>query len=137
MSERDELALTIDHVTLSVQDIDIACEFYTRLLATVGLQLVADLPAEVAGVPFVGFGIGRKGTFWLAQRGTQTPAFHACFRVSTRAAVRAFHEAGLAAGGEDHGAPGVREIYHPAYYAAFILDPEGHNVEAVCFEPEA
>jgi len=129
-----ELALTLDHVTLSVARLDVAGAFYARLLEPVGLTPVADLPAEVVGVPCVGFGIGRKSTFWLAERGPQTPAFHVCFRAPSRAAVRAFHAAGLAAGGRDHGAPGVRENYHPAYYAAFVLDPEGHNVEAVCFD---
>lgn len=133
----DELDLTLDHVTLSVADLGVARAFYAETLAPLGLTMVADLPAEVAGVAFCGFGLGRKGTFWLAERGQQSPAFHVCFRAQSRAEVRAFHAAGLAAGGTDHGAPGVREIYHPAYYAAFLLSPEGHNVEAVCFEPEA
>ncbi len=133
---QDELKLTLDHVTLSVEDLPRARDFYRRLLEPIGLEIVAEVPASVADVPVVGFGIGRKGAFWLAESGRQTPAFHVCFRAPSRAAVRAFHEAGMAAGGSDHGAPGIREEYHPAYYAAFVLDPEGHNVEAVCFEPE-
>ena len=132
-----ELNLTIDHLTLSVAELERARDFYTQLLAPIGLVLVAELSAEVAGVDCAGFGIGRKGTFWIAEEGQQSPPFHVCFRAPSRQAVRAFHAAGLAAGGKDNGAPGVREIYHPAYYAAFIIDPEGHNVEAVCFEPEA
>ncbi len=131
-----ELALTIDHVSLSVEDLPRARAFYGQLLPTVGLELVAELPAAIAGVDCFAFGIGRKGTFWVAARGPQSPSFHCAFRASTRAAVRAFHAAGLAAGGTDHGPPGIREIYHPAYYAAFVRDPEGHNLEAVCFEPE-
>ena len=132
----DELRLTLDHVTLSVGDLDVSRAFYSRLLEPLGLELVADISAEQAGTAYAGFGIGRKGSFWLSETGVQTPQFHACFRAKTREQVRQFHAAGLANGGTDNGAPGVREIYHPAYYAAFVLDPEGHNIEAVCFEPE-
>ncbi len=132
----DELNLVLDHVTLSVADLARAKDFYAAVLPAMGLEIVAELPAEIAGVACVGFGRGRKGSFWVAERGQQSPAFHVCFRAESRQAVRAFHAAGLAAGGQDHGPPGVREVYHPAYYAAFLLDPEGHNVEAVCFEPE-
>ena len=132
----DELALTLDHVTLSVADLARSRDFYEQLLASIDLEIVAELPAEVAGVACTGFGRGRKGTFWLAESGQQSPQFHVCFRAESRKAVRDFHAAGLAAGGADNGEPGVREVYHPAYYAAFVLDPEGHNVEAVCFEEE-
>lgn len=132
----DELALTLDHVTLSVADLVRSRDFYEQLLASIGLEIVTELPAEVAGVACTGFGIGRKGTFWLAESGQQSPQFHVCFRAQSRQAVRDFHAAGLAAGGTDNGEPGVREVYHPAYYAAFLLDLEGHNVEAVCFEEE-
>jgi catechol 2,3-dioxygenase-like lactoylglutathione lyase family enzyme len=132
----DELKLRIDHVSLSVEDVERARDFYQQLLAPLGLELVAEYSEDVAGVAVAGFGIGRKGSFWLAESGKQTPQFHGCFRADSRADVRAFHEAGLAAGGEDNGAPGIREIYHPDYYAAFVLDPEGHNIEAVTFEQE-
>ena len=73
----------------------------------------------------------------FAEKGQQTPATHICFRAASRAAVRGFYQAALAAGGGDNGGPGARVEYHPAYYAAFVLSPEGHNIEAVCFEPEA
>ena len=133
-----ELNLTIDHLTLSVEDLEPAKRFYTAALAPLGLELVGEVTAAQSGsVDFAGFGIGRKGSLWLAQRGRQTPASHICFRATSRAAVRAFHAAALEAGGKDNGGPGVRHEYHPAYYAAFVLDPEGHNVEAVCFEPDA
>ena len=131
----DELALTIDHVSLSVADMERAKAFYMSALEPAGLELVADLSADVTGsARAVAFGIGRKGNLWLADTGAQTPKAHICFRVGSRAAVRAFHAAALAAGGTDNGAPGVREIYHPEYYAAFVCDPEGHNIEVVTFE---
>ncbi len=133
----DELELLIDHTTLSVRDLAVSTPFYTAILAPLGVGLVGQMTAEQSGtVAFAGFGRGRKGSLWLAESGQQQPPTHLCFRAPSRAAVRAFHAAALAAGGQDHGPPGVRELYHPAYYAAFALDPDGHNVEAVCFEPE-
>lgn len=133
----EELALALDHVTLSVADIGRAKAFYRAALAPVGLDVVGEVSAEQTGtVAYVGFGIGRKGQLWIAEKGPQTPATHICFRAPSREAVRAFHAAGLANGGSDNGAPGVREEYHSAYYAAFVTDPEGHNIEAVCFEAE-
>jgi len=134
----DELRLTIDHLTLSVEDLGRAKAFYTQALAPLGMEVVGEVSADQSGsVAFVGFGIGRKGCLWVAERGAQSPATHFCFRAQTRAAVRAFHEAALAAGGVDHGPPGPRPEYHPAYYAAFVLSPEGHNIEAVCFDDES
>jgi catechol 2,3-dioxygenase-like lactoylglutathione lyase family enzyme len=132
-----ELKMMIDHVSLSVADIDRAKRFYAALLSEIGMELVGEVTAEQTGsVAHAGFGIGRKGQFWLSGDGAQTPCAHICFRTDSRKAVRAFHATGLANGGTDNGAPGIREIYHPEYYAAFVTDPEGHNIEAVCFEPE-
>jgi catechol 2,3-dioxygenase-like lactoylglutathione lyase family enzyme len=132
-----ELKLTIDHIFLSVERLDRAQDFYAKALAPIGLTIVREVSAEQSGtVALVGFGVGRKSSIWLAQSGRQTPATHICFRAPTRAAVRAFHQAALQAGGEDNGKPGTRPAYHPAYYAAFVLSPEGHNIEAVCFEEE-
>jgi catechol 2,3-dioxygenase-like lactoylglutathione lyase family enzyme len=133
-----ELNLTIDHISLSVEDLERAKRFYAKALAPLGLELVGEVSAEQSGsIAFAGFGIGRKGSLWVAGSGRQTPAAHICFRTTTRAAVREFHAAALEAGGEDNGAPGIRSIYHPAYYAAFVLCPEGHNIEAVTFADEA
>lgn len=132
-----ELRLTVDHLSLSVADLDTAKAFYTAALAPLGLAHIADVPKAVAGAAASGFGIGRKGTLWIMQKGQQQPPAHICFRARTRAEVRAFHAAATAAGGADNGPPGVRHAYHEAYYAAFVIDPEGHNIEAVCFEPEA
>ncbi len=138
MSETlDELRQALDHVSLSVADLPRAVAFYRAALAPLGLGVTMELGPEFTGtVASTGFGIGRKGNLWLAAFGAQTPKTHICFRARSRSEVRAFHEAALAAGGEDNGAPGVREIYHPEYYAAFVRDPEGHNIEAVTFALE-
>lgn len=133
-----ELSLMIDHVSLSVEDLERARNFYARALAPLGMQIVGEVTAEQSGsFGFVGFGIGRKGSLWLVHSGRQTPPTHICFRAPTRAAVREFHAAALEAGAKDNGGPGVRAEYHEAYYAAFVLGPEGHNIEAVCFEDES
>ena len=132
----EELEMTLDHVTLSVEDLDRADDFYGKLLSSIGFEKVADFSDDDAGESYIGFGIGRKGSLWIVDAGLQTPGFHLCFRSKSRQDVRDFHAAGLAAGDEDNGRPAIREIYHPAYYAAFVLDPEGHNIEAVCFEAE-
>ena len=132
-----ELKLIIDHTVLSVEDISRAKEFYSKALAPLGIEQVGEVSAEMSGsVAFVGFGFGRKGSLWIAEKGRQTPATHICFRAPSRDAVRSFYEAALAEGGHDNGAPGIRPEYHPEYYAAFVLDPEGHNIEAVCFNDE-
>lgn len=133
----DELTMMLDHVSLSVANMKQAKGFYQSLLSTIGLEVVGEVSSEQSdSVAFIGFGIGRKGQLWIAEAGSQTPSAHICFRTSSRKKVRDFHTAGLANGGTDNGAPGIREIYHPQYYAAFIRDPEGHNVEAVTFAPE-
>lgn len=133
----DELKPTLDHVSLSVENLKRAKDFYSRALSPIGIELVGEVSAEQSGtVGFIGFGIGRKGSFWVAETGQQTPMAHICFRAPTRAAVRAFYDAALDAGATDNGGPGARPQYHPAYYAAFVLSPEGHNIEAVCFEDE-
>ena len=132
----DELRLTLDHVTLSVGGLATSLPFYEAVLAPLGLSLIATLTAEQTGsVAKAGFGIGRKGSLWLMDGSVQTPRAHLCFRARSREEVRAFHTTALEAGGMDNGAPGVRELYHPAYFAAFVLDPDGNNIEVVCFEP--
>lgn len=134
----DELQLTIDHVSLSVHDLPRAVAFYTVALAPLQIEVVGQVSAESSGsVAFAGFGRGRKGSFWLSEHGQQSPQAHICFRAACRADVRAFHRAALAAGATDNGPPATRPEYHDAYYAAFVLDAEGHNIEAVTFEPEA
>src|SRR5690348_17930608 len=116
----------LDHISLSVSDAPQAQAFYAKALAPLGYKLVS----EYAG----GFGIGAESgsTIWAAQGPAQKPIAHLAFRAKDRKQVDAFHKAALAAGGKDNGKPGLRENYSPTYYAAFVLDPDGNNVEAVC-----
>ena len=116
----------IDHTGVTCTDIARSKEFYQRALAPLGYVLMMDFGQVV------GFGAGGKPDFWLAV-GT-VAKIHVAFTAPLRSVVRAFHEAGLSAGGTDNGPPGVRAQYHPNYYGAFIHDPDGNNVEAVCHE---
>jgi catechol 2,3-dioxygenase-like lactoylglutathione lyase family enzyme len=118
----------IDHIGISVRDLDRSIAFYTKALAPLGYELVMKWES------FAGFGVGGKPDFWIDGREAPKTANHIAFRASGRALVRAFHDAALAAGGKDNGAPGVRPHYHEHYYGAFVLDPDGHNIEAVCHE---
>ena len=128
----------IDHFGLGVSDYERAKAFYRAALAPLGITLVMEFgPDQTAGkVHACGFGREGKPEFWIGSDGKTTPPMHFAFVAESRAAVRAFHEAALRAGGRDHGAPGLRPQYHPSYYGAFVLDLDGHNVEAVCHVPE-
>ena len=117
----------IDHMGLLVADLDASVAFYTRALAPLGYELV------MRREQFAGFGVAGKPDFWIAA-GKPTDKLHVAFRARGRAEVRAFHAAAIAGGGKDNGPPGVRALYHPAYYGAFVHDPDGHNIEAVCHE---
>jgi catechol 2,3-dioxygenase-like lactoylglutathione lyase family enzyme len=128
----------IDHVTLNVSDYARAKAFYTKALAPLGVKPIAEF-GEACG-----FGREHKPDFWIgkgpasfqtaAQIVTLTPV-HIALEARDRAEVDAFHAAALAAGGKDFGAPGIRDAYHPNYYGAFVLDPDGHNIEAVYHRP--
>jgi catechol 2,3-dioxygenase-like lactoylglutathione lyase family enzyme len=128
----------IDHIGLTVSDIEKSKAFYTRALAPMGFQLLTEIPVSLSGSKdFAGFGEPPKPEFWISSGTPNTPAVHVAFRASTRAQVDAFYAAALSAGGRDNGAPGIRQHYHPNYYGAFILDPDGHNIEVVCHAPES
>jgi catechol 2,3-dioxygenase-like lactoylglutathione lyase family enzyme len=120
----------IDHLGIAVHDYEKSKAFYKAALAPLGYELIM----EVQGA--AGFGIGGMPDFWIGGGKLTAPHVHVAFRSDNRAIVRAFYEAALAAGGTDNGPPGIREIYHPDYYGAFVLDPDGHNIEAVCHAPE-
>ncbi|MBS0446639.1 MAG: VOC family protein [Proteobacteria bacterium] len=126
----------IDHITLRVRDLAATRAFYLKALAPLGYRVGYD--AEHDGVGILGFGfeapgVGFKIDTWFVDRTEPLSGpTHVCWKAPSRAAVDAFHAAALAAGGIDNGAPGVREHYHPNYYGAFVRDPDGHNVEAVC-----
>lgn len=126
----------IDHLSLVVRDYARSLAFYRQALAPTGHARVVELPgAPGAASPSAGFCHEDGSDLWIRQGEPATTPLHLAFRVPDRAAVDAFHRAALAAGGRDHGAPGVRPHYHPHYYGAFVLDPDGHNLEAVCHEP--
>ena len=121
-----------DHVGLKVRDYPASVRFYTAALRPLGFSL----QYEDAASSSAGFGPAGQPQLWLSA-GEPRPGVHIAFTAGDHAAVGAFHEAALAAGGTDHGAPGLRPEYHPAYYAAFVIDPDGNNVEAVCHAPPA
>ena len=121
----------LDHMGFGVGDYERSKAFYAQALAPLGISLLMEPIAEAAG-----FGADGKPFFWIESRGEPvTGRLHVAFAVDDRATVDAFHAAAVAAGGTDNGAPGVREIYHPNYYGAYVLDPDGHNLEAVCHRP--
>lgn len=123
----------LDHAVVTVSDFDRSKNFYRAALAPIGLELVAEFPAAVTGgTDVAGFGEPPKPEFWIGRGKPNDPPIHVAFRVDSRRAVDAFHRAALEAGGRDNGAPGVRAHYHLDYYGAFVLDPDGHNIEAVC-----
>lgn len=128
----------IDHTGLSVSEFERAKAFYTAALAPLGYELVMEVDAATSGShEFAGFGVPPAPDFWITFGAPNEPPLHVAFRARSRAQVDAFHAAALAAGGRDNGAPGLRPHYHPNYYGAFVLDPDGHNIEAVCHVAEA
>ncbi|WP_374486363.1 VOC family protein [Zoogloea sp.] len=128
----------IDHTGIVVSDFAKSKAFYLNALAPIGYVLIMELPASVTGhTDVAGFGELPKPDFWLSRGTPNQPPIHVAFRARSRAEVDAFHKAALAAGGTDNGAPGLRPHYHPNYYGAFVLDPDGHNIEAVCHDAES
>jgi len=120
----------LDHMGLQVADFERSRAFYEQALAPLGISLLMEPGPQVAGF---GEPHDQKPYFWIGTRsGTPSTGVHIAFEVADHELVDAFHEAALAAGATDNGAPGVREIYHPTYYGAYVLDPDGNNVEAVC-----
>jgi catechol 2,3-dioxygenase-like lactoylglutathione lyase family enzyme len=122
--------MILDHIGLSVADAERSTAFYTAALAPLGIAPV------LSGGGWTGFGRDGRPQFWFGPGHAANTPMHVAFAARTRDEVRAFHEAALRAGGRDNGAPGIRAQYHPDYYAAFVLDPDGHNVEAVCHTPQ-
>lgn len=117
-----------DHIGLKVKSLTDSARFYRAALAPLG---------SVPDASGSGFGPEDAPALWLYESRDKSQAgTHIAFRAESRAAVNQFHAAGLKAGGRDHGAPGLRTDYSPTYYAAFLLDPDGNNVEAVCLEVE-
>jgi len=119
----------IDHFTLKVTDASKSKAFYAAALKPLGYAVVM----ESGG--YCGLGAGGKPDFWLTQDADNVRSMHFAFHTKDRKAVDGFYAAALSAGARDNGPPGVRKDYHPTYYAAFVLDPDGHNVEVVCHAP--
>ena len=127
----------IDHLSVVVSDYAKSKAFYLQALAPTGHSRLVELPAAHAGGgQSAGFCHADGSDFWISQGDAIRPPIHVAFRVASRAAVDDFHQAAIAAGGKDNGAPGLRAHYHPNYYGAYVLDPDGNNVEAVCHRPE-
>jgi catechol 2,3-dioxygenase-like lactoylglutathione lyase family enzyme len=126
-----------DHVSITVSDYARSKAFYLQALAPTGHSRLVELPAVPGGrAQAAGFCHEDGSDLWIGQGDASRPPIHIAFRVSSRAAVDAFYEAAIAAGGRDNGAPGLRPQYHPNYYGAYVLDPDGHNIEAVCHESQ-
>jgi catechol 2,3-dioxygenase-like lactoylglutathione lyase family enzyme len=123
--ERD----VIDHIIVGVDDLEVSKTFYEQALAPLGTEVVMAMPHGA------GFGKDGKPAFWIVDRETSGP-LHVAFASPDRETVDAFHAAAIAAGGRDNGPPGLRAHYHPSYYGAFVYDPDGNNIEAVCHRPE-
>jgi catechol 2,3-dioxygenase-like lactoylglutathione lyase family enzyme len=120
----------IDHVGYGVSDYQRSKTFFEQALAPLGITLLMEVKEAAAG-----FGKDGKPFFWLEMHTPTVTQVHVAFDADDRATVDAFHRAALEAGGTDNGAPGVRAIYHPDYYGAYVLDPDGNNIEAVCHKP--
>lgn len=119
----------IDHTGIRVSDFKRSFAFYERALAPLGYAPIMTFET------WAGFGVGQKPDFWFGTGEPPKDSVHIAFAAKGRDVVRAFYDAAIAAGGRDNGPPGVRPQYHPSYYGAFVLDPDGHNIEAVCHEP--
>ncbi|QDP22920.1 VOC family protein [Bradyrhizobium cosmicum] len=127
----------IDHLGISVSDYERAKAFYAKALAPLDYGLIMEVTAEQTGhVASAGFGANGKPDLWFSAEGAMNRPVHIAILAKDRATVDAFYKAAMAAGGRDNGAPGIRPHYHPNYYGAFVLDPDGHNIEAVCHAPE-
>lgn len=121
----------LDHVGFAVSDYERSKAFYAKALAPLGVTLLLEPAGQAAG-----FGQDGKRFFWIEAQGRPVQGrLHVAFAVEDRETVDAFHATALEAGATDNGAPGVREMYHPNYYGAYVLDPDGHNIEAVCHKP--
>jgi catechol 2,3-dioxygenase-like lactoylglutathione lyase family enzyme len=118
----------LDHMGFAVRDYDRSKAFYEKALAPLGLSLINEPMGAAAG-----FGKDGHASFWIEGQGRPVQGrLHVAFTADSREIVDAFHSAALAAGATDNGAPGLRKMYHPSYYGAYVLDPDGNNIEAVC-----
>jgi catechol 2,3-dioxygenase-like lactoylglutathione lyase family enzyme len=115
-----------DHIVLTVTDTEKSKQFYAGTLAPLGIEFIKEEDG------CVGFGTNGKASFWLCSDNEAQAPMHIAFVAPNRESINAFHEAALSMGGRDNGKPGLRQHYQPNYYGAYVLDPDGHNIEAVC-----
>ena len=127
----------LDHIGIGASDFDASRRFYLAALAPLGISLMMEVTPEMTG-SYHGIGLGKNGkpSFWVGNNPPLGNSLHIAFAASTRAEVDAFYAAAMAAGGRDNGAPGLRPHYHPNSSGAFVFDPDGVNIEAVCHAPE-
>ena len=125
-----------DHVGIAVTEFERSKRFYTAALAPLSITLIMEVTPEQTGLgSHAGFGADGKAFFWIGNQGRPLTGLHVAFTATSRQQVDEFHRAALRIGGRDNGAPGLRPHYHESYYGAFVLDPDGNNVEAVCHLP--
>lgn len=126
----------LDHVGFAVRDLEKARVFYQKALSPLGIMLIYDISAEQTdGEAYLGFGEDQKPYFWIGTGRHFEGRLHVAFTASSREVVDKFYKAARDAGGKDNGPPGLRPHYHENYYGAFVLDPDGNNIEAVCHRP--
>ena len=127
----------LDHIGFSVSNLKVSRIFYEKALKPLGIAPLMEVTPEMTGTSdsHVGFGAGRP-FFWIGTGGKVSLATHVAFATESRKIVDEFHAAAIAAGGRDNGKPGLRPHYHENYYGAFVLDPDGNNIEAVCHAPK-
>ncbi len=127
----------IDHIGIGCSDFGASRAFYEAALAPLGITVLVELSPEMTGGDYSGIGMGKDHPFfWFGNDGPRGAGIHVAFVAETRAQVDQFFAAAIRAGGTDNGKPGLRPHYHKDYYGAFVLDPDGHNIEAVCHLPE-
>jgi catechol 2,3-dioxygenase-like lactoylglutathione lyase family enzyme len=121
--------MIFDHIGFNTSDLQASKAFYLKALKPLGIEIALE------GEGWSMFGRAGQPQFWIGSFGNIPGPIHIAFAATDRSQVHQFYEAALAAGAKDNGAPGIRTEYHPNYYAAFVIDPDGHNIEAVCHTP--
>lgn len=126
----------IDHIAIQVSDLKKSLHFYDHALAPLGYKSITEAPLKnERGILIFGWEDSLKTDVWISEGLGTRPLLHVAFRVENREQVDEFYRLALSAGGKDNGRPGIRPKYHANYYGAFVLDPDGHNIEAVCHSP--
>ena len=125
-------SMIIDHINVYVSDYDRSKIFYQKVLLCLNIELILEFKKKEFS--FAGFGKASKPEFWIGTKEKPSSPIHIAFQASDRESVKHFYESAIEAGAKDNGIPGTRTIYHPNYYGAFVLDPDGHNIEAVCHQ---